>query len=983
MATETFIIDVRTRGTKKAAGDVRQIGAAAGSVRKTLAFLRAALVAVAAVRVFGTLTSDIVAFSDEMLVVKAVTSATTAEFQRMRDVAKGLGASTRFTAAEAAEGMAFLARAGFEVGEIIGAIPATLNLAAAAQLDLGRAADIASNLMTSFGLTVADTTDITDVLVFTANNANTTVQQLADGLKLFAPIASQLGITLRDASAAMGILGDAGIQASLAGTGLRRVITDLEAPTGALAKALDFMGVAFEEVRPSSVGLEGALLRLREANVGAAASSLLFGKRGGFVAAELLRSVGDINEFREEMERIEGVARRNAEELESGLGGALRLVRSALQNLIITFGDLGAEEFLNDFFRGLAAALRAIAENAESVVTSFKTLIAVFAVRKILLFTKALLLAGGGMLKLVGGALLVPVALAKATFSVGTFGAALNAIPFVSIITLLGVVLAGFVAFGSEIKLVEGEASTLSDTFSTLGDIMDRELTSAVNSLGFDFQDFGEIVKDVVSGIARGIEDVIAVTFGLVAALRNISTRAALENKQNLLNAKNDLLESQLSANRALNRVGVPDVFNVNETKKEILGLIVEVQKLNKEVADGGTTFTNAFVKGVQSFRDARQATTNARLIAERDAAIIATENANRQAAQARAAAEEAGRAPFVGRTDLAAAAAARRAANEARKAKAEIDRLTEALRNLESQHFPLIAVQNAEAKILKTINDARAKGITLAVNQEELLKRAARAQLGLGISVEQAGEQQQVYKRALDDSLISLEEYKNLTRDLNIELLENTPGALAGMELGLLRVGKTADDVGSQIADAIVGAFDEATDAFLEFVKTGKFSFKSLVDFILIELTRIAFQRSVVSSLSGLFGNILGGISGGAIPAGQPGSTLSAGISTGAIPDFPQFANGGEFQVNPSTSIPFAGPGLDDRLVQFRARRGEDVNITPPGKENKERVKNLTVQQSFIINNPIDPDGFKRSQPQMAARGLIAAERFRNRIGT
>ena len=72
MTTEVFILEVRTRGTKKAAGDVRQIGAAASSVRKTLAFLRAALVAVAAVRVFSTLTSDIVAFSDEMLVVKAV-----------------------------------------------------------------------------------------------------------------------------------------------------------------------------------------------------------------------------------------------------------------------------------------------------------------------------------------------------------------------------------------------------------------------------------------------------------------------------------------------------------------------------------------------------------------------------------------------------------------------------------------------------------------------------------------------------------------------------------------------------------------------------------------------------------------------------------------------------------------------------------------------------------------------------------------------
>ena len=272
MATETFVINLQTRGTKRAERNIKRIGAAGSSVRKTLAFLRNALVAVAAIRVFASLTADLVAFSDEMLVVKAVTQATEAQFAQLKETAQGLGATTRFTAAEAAQGMAFLARAGFEVGEVIGSIPAVLDLAAAANLDLGNAADIASNLMTSFGLSVSDLPNIMDTLVFTANNANTTVQQLADGLKLFAPIASQLGIDLQTASAGMAILGDAGIQSSLAGTGLRRVITDLEAPTGNLAKALEIMGISFDEVRPSSVGLEAALARLKEANVGASAA---------------------------------------------------------------------------------------------------------------------------------------------------------------------------------------------------------------------------------------------------------------------------------------------------------------------------------------------------------------------------------------------------------------------------------------------------------------------------------------------------------------------------------------------------------------------------------------------------------------------------------------------------------------------------------------------------------------------------------------
>jgi len=513
MATETFIIDIRTRGTKRSAADVKRIGASASQVRKTLAFLRAALVTVAAVRVFATLTSDLVAFSDQMLVVKAVTNATTLEFEKLRETAKGLGATTRFTAAEAAEGMAFLARAGFDVNEVISGIPATLDLAAAAALDLGNAADIASNLMTSFGRTTAELPDIIDTLVFTANNANTTVQQLADGLKLFAPIASQLGISLKDASSAMAVLGDAGIQASLAGTGVRRVLTDLEAPTGALAKALDFMNIKFEEVRPSAVGLEGALQRLKDANVGASASSLLFGKRGGFVAAQLIRALGPMGDFREELERIEGTAKRVADEMESGLGGALRLVRSALQNLIISFADLGAEEFLNQFFRDLAEGLRAIARNAEAVAKAFKFLAIVFITKQFLTFGIAV---GGAVLKilaLAGATIAASTSIKGATAATKLWGIALLRLPFVAIITGLTLVTAGFIAYGNQIKVAESETELLSDVFDVLADQIGGAITIAINALGFDFEGLSDIFEVLSERFAAGVKFMVQVFY--------------------------------------------------------------------------------------------------------------------------------------------------------------------------------------------------------------------------------------------------------------------------------------------------------------------------------------------------------------------------------------------------------------------------------------------------------------------------------------
>lgn len=969
MATEQFIIHIATRGSRKSADDIKRIGQSASAVRKTLAFMRAALVAVAAVRVFGRLASDLAAFSDSMAAVRAITGATTMEFKRLRDVAKGLGATTRFTAAEAADGMAFLARAGFEVNEIIGTIPGTLDLASAGMLDLGNAADIASNLMTSFGLSTAETTGVIDDLVDTANRSNTTVQQLADGLKLVAPIASGLGVELKDAASAMAILGDNGIQASLAGTGFRRVLTDLEAPTGTLLKVLKALNIPLNEVRPSAVGLTAALERLKEANIGASVSSVLFGKRGGFVAAALLRDVEKIKKFRLEMEKNGGTAKRVAKIMEDNLAGSFRAVRSAIQAVIIAFGDLGAEEFLKDFFFGLAEALRAVARNADDVVAAIKVLIAVFVVRKILLYGQALLFVGASMLKMVGAALLAPVAFFRASVSVRTFGAALNAIPFVRIITLLGVALAGLTAFRDEIKLTKNGTATLGDVFSTLSDILDTEFTQAINSVGFEFKDFREIMAAALMETARLIRDTIAVAFGLVPAFKAIFLRIKIEYKKFLLDLENNVFETQSN----INKLAGFEVFDVSENSKEVLSLIVDIQDLNKEIEKGGTVF-EAFKSGFDTFMAAQHATTTARLIAERDAAILATEEANRRAAKARIIPDKPVLDGDITLEEIGLPDAA------AEKALAEIERLTQALRDLESEFFPLMAAQNAEAEILKTISDARAKGILLRVSEVELLKRAARAQLGLGITVEQAAEQQQVYKNALDDSIISLAEFKELTRDLNIELLENTPGALAGVQLGLLRVGKAADDVGSQISDAIVGAFDQATDAFLEFVKTGKFSFSNLVDFLIIELTRLAFQKSVVASLTNLIGGLLGGVAGAT--AGTAGTTSGIG-NPSAVPSFPEFADGGRFTVGSSTSTAFAGSGRDDRLVQFRARRGEDVEVTPPGERKEEKGgTSLAVTQNFIINNPIDPDGFKRSQGQIAARGLTSAQRFQRRVG-
>jgi TP901 family phage tail tape measure protein len=965
MATETFIIDIRTRGTKRSARDVKRIGTQASQVRKTLAFLRAALVTVAAIRVFAALTSSLVEFSDAMLVVKAVTRATTEQFRQMRDVAKGLGATTRFTAGEAAEGMAFLARAGFEVNEVISAIPATLDLAAAAQLELGNAADIASNLMTSFGLSVADMPEIMDTLVFTANNANTTVQQLADGLKLFAPIASQLGVSLKDASAAMAILGDAGIQASLAGTGVRRVLTDLEAPTGMLAKALKALNIGFEEVRPSAVGLEGALARLKEANVGASVSSLLFGKRGGFVAAQLLRALGPMGDFRDELERIEGTAKKAAETMESGLGGALRLVRSAIQNLIIAFADLGGEEALNQFLRGLAEFLRAVARNADDVVASFKVLIVVFAAVKIVALVAAFGAAAFAMGVFAFETAAAAIATGTLSGAIRVLGGALLSLPFVAILTTLTLLTAGLVLFRDEITLVGDEQATLNDVFQTMSDLLATEFINAINSLGLEFNDFGEIVKTVSSRVGSAIEGIAAVGFGLIEAFKAIFLRIKELFLLFVADLQFGVLRIKDGFNTFVGFFGGKDVFDIEPGKKQLKGLLTEIEGVTKAIEDGGSV-TDSFIRGGRTFLDARRETTQLRIAAERDAAILATEGANRRAAQARADAAKQTKAEVdAGITAEELFGADDAAAKKARK---EIERLTEALRNLEASFFPLLAVQDAEAEVMKTINDARAKGIELRVSEEELIRRSIRDQIGANMTIAQAAEEQEVLKNALDRTIISLEEFEFLSRKSAITFLDSQRDAASGAQRAFLKLQQDATDAAAFTEMVMTDAFKAIEDAVVDFAQTGTFSVNEFFRNFAEQLLRLGTQQAI-AGIGSAFPSLGGGAATGA-SGGQAGPG-------GLIADLLGFHEGGAFTVG-ANSAAAALPGLDNRLVAFRAQDGERVTVTPRGQP--EGGGGPSVQNIVFNVEARDADSFKRSQSQLQNRLLAATSQARRR---
>lgn len=195
----------------------------------------------------GDFVSTFADFKSGMSTVRALTGATDDQFAELTETAERLGATTKFTATEASEGMKYLAMAGWDTNEIIDAMPGLLSLAAAGSTELGTAADIVSDVMTAMGMNATEASHAADVFAKTATSSNTTIEGLGNTLKYAAPIAHSFGMSLEDVSAAAGLMANAGIKGEMAGTALRASLLRMSSPTSEMTKTMKKLGISFTE----------------------------------------------------------------------------------------------------------------------------------------------------------------------------------------------------------------------------------------------------------------------------------------------------------------------------------------------------------------------------------------------------------------------------------------------------------------------------------------------------------------------------------------------------------------------------------------------------------------------------------------------------------------------------------------------------------------------------------------------------------------
>lgn len=361
-----------TRRTKRLTGATTQASTATNKLAKDTSNLQrqvsglaTAYLGLATAQRAVTTAADFGEAAQTVRAIGEAAKATEADLASLRNQSRQLGAETRFTATQAAEAQVNLLRAGLQANEVLLASANVLNLATAAQLELSRAAEITAITLKQFGISATESERVTDVLVATSNSAATTVEQLADGLKFAGPVAAGFGASLEEVSAAMGVLSNAGLQATLAGTGLRGVFAVLSRPTDRATRRIELLakasGQLVEDFDITRRSLREVFEAFQEAQAGPEDLLQIFGRLQAPAALALTRGAQELERFEDRLSGVTGEAQTTADTINDSLRGDILALQSALQELILSVDEgvgpsfRGFVQFLTEVSRALAA----------------------------------------------------------------------------------------------------------------------------------------------------------------------------------------------------------------------------------------------------------------------------------------------------------------------------------------------------------------------------------------------------------------------------------------------------------------------------------------------------------------------------------------------------------------------------------------------------------------------------------------------------
>lgn len=338
-------------------------GSASASTRSMLNLANAAKLAATSFAAisFKNAISEIATFETRMLQLTALTGASTAQMKEMEKQARELGATTAFSAQQAAEAQGVLASAGLKTNEILTATPKVLQLAAAGSLDLSKAAEISTGTMKGLGLQLSDLGRINDVFAKAAADSSTNVQQIGDAMGQIAPIAKTYGIGLETLTASLGILADNQIKGSEAGNNFKSMLVALSNDTKDNVEILKKHGVTYSQLNVEVYGLTKVMQTLKNAHLSGAESLKIFGSDAAAAGNILAANAGKISDYTKELEKADGTAKKVSDTLNQGLAKAFDSLKGTLSEAALQLGD-----------SGLKGALTGVIQQATGVISIYE-----------------------------------------------------------------------------------------------------------------------------------------------------------------------------------------------------------------------------------------------------------------------------------------------------------------------------------------------------------------------------------------------------------------------------------------------------------------------------------------------------------------------------------------------------------------------------------------------------------------------------------
>ena len=476
-------------------------------------------------------------FDSAMSQVAAVSGATGKDFDALRNKAREMGAKTKFSATEAAEAMNYMAMAGWKTEDMLSGIEGIMNLAAASGEDLATTSDIVTDALTAFGLSAKDSGHFADILAAASSNANTNVSMMGETFKYCAPIAGALGFSAEDTAEAIGLMANAGIKSSQAGTALRTIMNNLAGDVKISGKAIGDVTIATTNADGSMRDLSDILADCRSAfgnlteSEKAQAAESLVGKNAmsGFLAL-MNAGEGDIDKLSSAIDNCDGSAEKMAMTMQDNLAGQFTILKSQLQELAISFGDIlmPAIRSIVSKLQGFVDKLNGMDEGTKRAIVTIALLVASIGPLLIIIGTtiSKIGVAMQGFVKLANGISKLKIAIQGGTGGLGKLGAALGGIsaPVLAVVAVIAVLVAAFVHLW---KTNEGFRDAIIGTWTRIKDTISgfcQGIVDRLNALGFQFTDIVDVLKAVWNGFCQILAPIFEGVFNNIANILSTVT---------------------------------------------------------------------------------------------------------------------------------------------------------------------------------------------------------------------------------------------------------------------------------------------------------------------------------------------------------------------------------------------------------------------------------------------------------------------------